>query len=300
MLKPELMKAFVNVCETKSFTVAANVMGLPKTTVSEMIKRLEASVGARLLQRTTRNVTVTQDGAIFLERCKDLLSDFEEAENMFQNAGPIVSGKIRIDLPVGVAKNVIIPTLPKFLELYPKLDIELSCTDRRVDLVREGFDFVIRVGGVGDISLIAKKVGELSIVNCVSPTYIKKYGIPKTIESLNKQHFQIHYSQNFSAKTDGFEYFDGTKYNVHKTKSLITVNSTDAYNAACIAGLGIIQAPLAGVEADLKAGRLKKVLTKYVAEPLPVYLVFVNRRHIPKRVRLLMDWIEKEIITYLK
>lgn len=299
MLRPELMRIFLTVCDTGSFTTTSSVLSLPKTTVTNSIQRLETMLGTRLLQRTTRKVTVTHDGLAFYERCKDLLADIEETESMFQDQGAPISGKVRIDMSVPIAKNVIVPKLPKFLEQYPKLEIELSSTDRRVDLVREGFDFVLRSGNLGDSTLIAKKIGEHSIINCVSPSYIEKYGTPRTLEDLSK-HFQIHYSQTFGGKPDGFEYWDGTKFVLHKTKALITVNSTESYKAACLAGLGIIQVALSGVEEQLKAGTLKKILPKYMAESMPVNIVYPQRRHVPRRVRLVMDWVEKEVKSYLK
>lgn len=299
MIKPELMKIFVTVSETGSFTTAASVLGLPKANVSTAIQKLESELKVRLLQRTTRKVTITGDGQIFLERCKDLLSDFEELQTLFLESGPELSGKIRVDMPVPIAKNVVLPSLSEFIDQYPRIQLELSSTDRKVDLVTEGFDFVIRAGSLGDSSLIAKKIGSYSIVNCVSPEYLKRYGNPKNIEDLSK-HFQIHYSQTLGGKPDGFEYYDGNKFVTVKTKSLITVNNTEAYHAACLAGLGIIQAPLSGVEDDLKTGKLKKILTKYESETFPISIVYPNRRHVSKRVRVFMDWIENRIKGYIR
>lgn len=299
MLKPEMMKIFMTVCETESFTSSAQVLGIPKASVSDAIQKLETSVGTRLLQRTTRKVTITHDGLQFYERCKDLLADFEEAESMFQESGPSISGKIRVDMPVPFAKNLIIPKLPAFLEKYPNLELELSSTDRRVDIVREGFDFVIRIGRLSDSSLIAKKIGEYKVVNCASREYLEKFGTPKNIDDLSK-HFQVHYEQTFGGRPDGFEYWDGTKYVLHKTKSKITVNSTDAYLAAALAGLGIIQGLGSGLDEYIKSGKLRKILTKYDSEPASIYIVYPQRRHVAKRVRLLMDWMEEQIKGYIK
>jgi DNA-binding transcriptional LysR family regulator len=298
MLRPDLLKIFVKVYETSSFTGAAEVLSLPKATVSEAIHRLEEQVGARLLQRTTRRVTATQDGVQFYERCKILLADFEETETMFQKTGPEISGRIRVDMPIPMARDLIIPRLGEFLKEYPKLKIELGSTDRRVDVIREGFDFVVRVGSLGNSSLIAKKVGEFTMNNYVSPSYIKKYGTPRDLEDLDN-HYQIHYEQTFGGKPDGFEYYDGGKFVTVKTKSLITVNNTEAYRAACIAGLGIIQSPGSGIDHEIKAGRMKKVLTKYTSEPAPVHIVFANRQQISKRQRLFMEWVEKQLKSYI-
>ncbi len=298
MLKPEFMNIFVTVYETSSFTNTAEVLKLPKATVSDAIFRLEKHLGVRLLQRTTRRVAATQDGVQFYERCKNLLADFEEAETMFQKTGPEISGRIRVDMPIPMARDVIIPRLNEFLKEYPNLKIELGSTDRRVDVIREGFDFVVRVGQLVDSSLIARKIGEYSISNCASPAYLKKYGTPKNLEDLNN-HFQIHYEQTFGGKPDGFEYYDGTKFVTIKTKSLITVNNTEAYRAACLAGLGIIQSPTSGIHPEIKSGRIKKILTKYTSEPAPVHIVFANRQQISKRQRLFMEWVEKQLKSYI-
>jgi len=299
MLRPDLMKIFVTVYETTSFTNAAEILTLPKATVSEAVQRLEKNLGARLLQRTTRRVTATQDGIQFYERCKNLLADLEETETMFQKTGPEISGRIRVDMSVPLARDLIIPRLGEFLKQYPNLKIELGSTDRRVDLVREGFDFVVRGGHLGDSSLIAKKIGEFSVSNCASPEYLKKYGTPRTLEDLD-DHYQIHYEQAFGGKPDGFEYFDGHKFVVRKTKSLISVNNSEAYRAACFAGLGIIQTPSVGIEQAVKAGLLKKILPKYTCEPAPLHIVFANRQQISKRQRLFMEWVEQQLRGYVR
>lgn len=297
MLRADLLKIFVTVYETSSFTGAAEVLNLPKATVSESVLRLEKQVNARLLQRTTRRVTPTQDGTQFYERCKTLLADIDETETMFQKTGPEISGRLRVDMPIPLARDVIIPKLSEFLKQYPNLKIELGSTDRRVDVVREGFDFVIRVGHLGDSSLVAKKIGEYTIGNYASAEYLKKYGTPKTIDDLH-DHYQIHYEQTFGGKPDGFEYYDGNKFVIQKTKALITVNNTEAYRAACLAGLGIIQSPASAIERHNTG--LKKILTKYTSEPAPLYIVFANRQQISKRQRLFMDWVEQQLREYLK
>jgi DNA-binding transcriptional LysR family regulator len=298
MLRAELLNIFVKVFETTSFTNAAEILELPKATVSESILRLEKQLGVRLFQRTTRRVTPTQDGTQFFERCKTLLADFEETETMFQKTGPEISGRIRVDMPVPLARDAILPKLGEFFSQYPNLKVELGSTDRRVDIIREGFDFVVRVGSLGDSSLIAKRIGEYEICNYASIGYLKKYGTPRNLEDL-ADHYQIHYEQTFGGKPDGFEYFDGTKYVTVKTKSLITVNNIEAYRGACLAGFGIIQAPCVGIEPEIKSGRIKKILTKYTAQPAPIHIVFANRQQISKRQRLFMDWVEKEIRKFI-
>jgi DNA-binding transcriptional LysR family regulator len=292
------MQIFVRVAELNSFTKAAESLGLPKASASSYVQQLETLVGTRLLHRTTRNVQLTQDGLAFYERCKDLLVDVEDTESMFLENSAGLSGRIRVDLPVKLAQSVVIPQLPKFIEKYPKIEIELSSTDRKVDIIQEGFDCVVRVGDMNDSGLIARSIGEMKIVNCVSPSYIKKYGKPKNLEDLS-HHYLVHYASTLGGKPFGFEYYDEGKYKTIKMKGFMTVNSTEAYHAACLSGLGIIQAPEVGLRKDIKEGALIEVLPKLKAEPMPVSLIYPHRRNLSRRSKAFMDWVELIIKGYL-
>lgn len=294
----ELMKIFVRVYESGSFTAAAESLNMPKASVSLYIQRLEDHLDTRLFHRTTRKVTITQDGQTFYDRCKDLLADVDETESLFKKDDQNVSGRIRVDMPLSLARNIVMKKLPGFMEKYPKIEIELGSTDRKVDVIREGFDCVVRVGTLQDSGLIAKQIGKYTIINCVSPSYIKKHGHPKKLEDLST-HLLIHYVPILGSKPDGFEYFDGEKYQSLKMKGLITVNNSDAYQAACLAGMGIIQVPLAGVKDQLKTGTMIEVLPKFRAEPMPVNIIYPHRRNQPRRVRLFMEWLEKILQDYV-
>lgn len=295
------MQTFVRVAELESFTKAAESLGMPKASISTHVQQLESLMGTRLLHRTTRKVQLTQDGLTYYERCKDLLADIDQMESMFQVGEEYVTGRIRVDMPSGFAKNILIPRLPKFTEKYPGVEIELSSTDRRVDVVREGFDCVLRVGNLEDSGLIAKKLGSLSITNVVSPEYIKKFGRPKSIEDLSKHHL-VHYVSNLGAKSEGFEYFDSAsgKYKNVKMKGPVTVNNADSYTQSCLAGLGIIQAPTIGLKQYLSSGEMIEVLSKYKAEPMPVAIIYPHRRNLSRRVQLFMDWLSGLMEKYVQ
>jgi DNA-binding transcriptional LysR family regulator len=292
------MQIFIRVAELNSFTKAAESLGLPKASVSSYVQQLESLVGTRLLHRTTRSVQLTQDGLAFYERSKDLLIDVEDAESMFMESSQGLSGRLRIDLPVRLAQNLVIPNLPKFFEKYPKIEIELSSTDRRVDLIQEGFDCVVRVGILADSGLIARPLGAMKVVNCVSPSYIAKYGRPKNLEDLSN-HVLVHYTTTLGGKPFGFEYFEDGKYKTVKMKGAMTVNSTESYQAACLAGIGMIQAPEIGVRSDIEAGRLIEVLPKLKSEPMPVSLIYPHRRNLSRRAKTFMDWLEVLIKDYI-
>lgn len=286
----EAMQVFVRVAELGSFTQAADSLGQPKASISTSVKQLESLLGTRLLHRTTRKVQMTQDGLAFYERSKDLLADMEELQTLFVRDDAEISGRLRVDMPSGLAKNVVIPQLPHFLQLHPRLELELSSTDRRVDLVREGFDCVIRVGALVDSSLIARPLGLLRMVNCASPAYLERYGVPQTLEDL-ASHRLVHYVPTLGAKPGGFDYQNGELELSIPMTGALAVNNTDAYQAACLAGLGIVQVPEIGVRDLIAQGRLVSLLESYVAAPMPVTLLYANRRHLSKRSQSFMDWI---------
>ncbi|WP_413557996.1 LysR substrate-binding domain-containing protein [Bdellovibrio sp. HCB209] len=295
----ESMQIFMKVAELGSFTGASEHLSLPKASVSNAIQQLENNLGTRLFHRTTRKVQLTQDGVTFFERCRDLLSDVDEVESMFRKDPSLVSGRIRVDMGAAIARNAVVPRLPEFLKKYPGVQVELSCSDRKVDLVREGFDCVIRVGNLADSGLIARPIGKFTIVNCASTAYLEKYGRPKKLEDL-QNHFLVHYVQTWGGKPDGFEYYDGEKFRTLSMKSKITVNNVDSYTAACLAGLGIIQAPRVGKDEYLMKNKLEEILPKYKAEPMPVSIVYPHRRNVAKRVQVFMDWLESILKDYVE
>lgn len=286
----DAMQVFVRVAELGSFTQAADSLGQPKASISTSVKQLESLLGTRLLHRTTRKVQMTQDGLAYYERSKDLLADMEELQTLFVRDDAEISGRLRVDMPSGLAKNIVIPQLPDFLQLHPRLELELSSTDRRVDLIREGFDCVIRVGTLVDSSLIARPLGFLGMVNCASPAYLHRYGVPQTLEDL-AAHRLVHYVPTLGAKPGGFEYQDAELEQSIPMAGALAVNNTDAYQAACLAGLGIVQVPEIGVRDLIAQGRLVSLLESHVAAPMPVSLLYANRRHLSKRSQSFMDWI---------
>ncbi|GAA5120515.1 LysR family transcriptional regulator [Alloalcanivorax gelatiniphagus] len=284
------LRAFVRVAELASFTVAAEQLGLPKASASTAVKRLEEEMGVLLLQRTTRRVALTLEGRAFYERTKDLLADLDDMASMFQVGGDALTGRLRVDMPSSTARKFVIPRLPEFLDAHPLLDLELSATDRRVDPVREGFDCVLRVGDVGDVNLFARRLGMFAIVNCASPAYLARHGTPRTLADL-AGHRLIHYVPGLGGGSPGFEYPQGDGYASLPMDGALTVNSAESYEAACLAGLGIVQTPEADLRPHLEAGRLVTVLPDLRPEPMPVTLLYPQRRHLPRRTAVFMEWL---------
>jgi len=286
----ESLTIFARVAELSSFTQAADQLGLPKARVSTAVQALEAQLGTRLLHRTTRRVRMTPDGEAFYERCKAVLADVDELGSLFEQAPAALRGRLRIDMPTAMARDLVIPRLGEFLAAHPLIDIELGSTDRRVDLVHEGFDCVVRVGTLTDSELIARPLGHYRMVNCASPAYLAAHGTPTRLDELDA-HWLVHYSSTLGAGSMGWEYVDGARVHFKPMRGRLTVNNANAYQAACVAGLGLIQVPEAGIAPLIAAGQLVEVLPQFRASPMPVSLVYAHRAGLSKRLRALMDWL---------
>ncbi|MEX5686997.1 MULTISPECIES: LysR family transcriptional regulator [Pseudomonas] len=295
MNKLELLRTFVRVSEMSSFTLAGESLGLPRSTVSDHVQALETLLGTRLLQRTTRKVQATQDGIVLYERSKDLLSHMDEIEGLFRQDAAALTGRIRIDMPNILARRVVMPRLPEFMAQHPHLELEISSTDRRVDLLGEGFDCVVRVGAQPDQSVVARHLCDFVMVNCASPAYLQRYGVPERLEDL-AHHRLVHYVGVLGSRPEGFVYeVDGQSHQVPMAGS-VTVNSTDCYESACLGGFGLIQAPRAGMTPHLLSGELVAVLPQFNAPSLRVSLLYARQRHLPLRVRAFMDWLGQVIL----
>jgi DNA-binding transcriptional LysR family regulator len=294
----ESLKIFVKVAELGSFTRAGEHLGMGKARVSMQLKALETELGIRLVQRSTRVVRLTPDGEVLLPRAQRLVLEADEIGAMFQ-AARALRGRVRIDLPVPIARDVIIPRLPDLLARHPELEVLVSTTDRRLEAFREGFDCVLRIGAPGDAGLVGRKVGVLRMMNCASPSYLLKHGTPHRLEDLDR-HLLIHYSSTLGAETPSFKYPHDGGYHERPMRSVVTVNSADAYLAACVAGLGIIQAPRRAMLASVAAGALVEVLPGLTSAPMPVSLLHTHGKSVPRRVRAVMSWMSELLSPYLE
>ncbi|MDB5767427.1 MAG: bacterial regulatory helix-turn-helix, lysR family protein [Collimonas fungivorans] len=297
MDRVETMQVFVRVAETGSFTKAADGLGLPRATVSAAIQQLEASLGARLLQRTTRRVHLTQDGSALLERCHQLLSDFEEISGLFRQTPAQASGKLKVDVPSRLARLVVAPALPGFFKLYPDVELELRCTDRSINLVQEGVDCVVRVGQLDDSSLVARPLGQFELINCASPAYLQQHGIPSAPSEL-AQHWAVSYLSPTSGRSAPWEYVEDGVLNTVEMRSRIAVNNAETYIACCLAGLGLIQIPAYDVRSHIRAGELREVMPQARAAAMPVYALYPHRRHLSRRVQVFIDWMENLLLQH--
>ncbi|WP_423381030.1 LysR substrate-binding domain-containing protein [Burkholderia sp. LMG 32019] len=292
----QAMRIFARVAHLGSFTKAAEQLQLPRPTVSNAVQYLEKHLKVRLLQRTTRRVALTTEGATYYERCMRLLADLDDAETLFEDAGTTPRGAIRVDLPERFAVNQMIPALPDFHARYPDLRVVIGTTDRFVDLVADGIDCAVRIGAMSDTSLVARRIGELAQVNCAAPAYLERYGTPRSPDEL-PDHVAVGYVSSRTGRELDWEYADMDSGELHaiKMRSVVSVNSSQAYLACCLAGLGLIQVPREGLAPLLADGSLIEVLPEWNAEPLPVSVVFPTGRHLAPRVRIFVDWLAETL-----
>lgn len=291
------LEIFVRVAELASFTRAADALEMPKARVSFRVKKLEDELGAQLLQRSTRVVQLTPEGDQLLGRARRLLVEADAVGTMFQ-AGRSIRGRVRIDLPVRIAREALLPHLPELLARHPELELTISTTDRVVEPFREGFDCVLRAGEARDPRLVGRRLGALQMINCASAGYLHGRGTPRTLEDLDG-HVLVHYASTSNPEPPSFQYPSGGRYLERPMRSIVTVNSVDAYHAVCTAGLGIIQVPRIGVLASLAAGTLVELLPELTCAPLPVSLFHTHGRAVPRRVRAVMNWIVERMTPYL-
>ena len=286
----EEMRNFVRVVERKSFTKAAGDLLIPRATMTNSIQRLEARLRTRLLERTTRTVVPTLDGQAYYRRCVDILAELEEADGIFRRADP--RGLLRVNLQGTLARKFIIPRLPEFLEQYPCIDLVLSDGDRFVDLVHEGFDCVLRSGGLSDSSMIVRRLAILHEATVASPDYIARTGMPETLEDLKTQgHEMVNFLSGADDKPIPLDFtVNGTVRQVTLPAS-ISVTGADSYAACAQAGLGLVQVPRYRVANDLATGRLVDILPEFPPDPMPVSILYPQNRQLSVRVRVFVDWV---------
>ena len=286
----DAMLAFTRVVELASFTKAALSLNLPKTTVSAQVLALESRLRVKLLNRTTRRVSVTTDGAAYYERAVRLLQELEETESLVSQATASPKGRLRVDVPGSIGRRIIIPALADFFRRYPEIDLEVGCNDRPVDLVEEGVDCVIRGGEITDLSLVARRVGSLKFVTCASPAYLAEFGMPETPADIER-HMGVHYFSAKTGKTFEFDFSkDGSKTLVFGRRRL-ALNDGDACASAALAGAGIVQLPTFMVQDCIASGKLVIVLGTYLSEDLPIYALYPQNRHLSTKVRAFIDWV---------
>ncbi|MGN6230354.1 MAG: LysR family transcriptional regulator [Trinickia sp.] len=286
----QAMEVFTRVVDANSFTRAAETLGMPRASVTTIIQSLEAFLGVRLMNRTTRRLSLTPDGAAYYEHCIKIIAEISEADASFQAGKRKPSGLLRVHMPSSLGRRIVIPALSTFHQRYPDVTLDLGLSDRLIDPVEEGVDCLIRVGPLEDSSMVARRIGMLKRVTCASPGYLAKFGEPKTIEELAG-----HYAVNFRAAHGGRPIpwvfiVDGEPVEA-KMNSLITVNDADGYVTCAVEGFGMIQPTLFMALPHLLDGSLKEVLPGSNPKPKPISIVYPHNRHLSAKVRAFAEWI---------
>lgn len=292
------LRVFCRVAELASFTRAAEQLNMAKGRVSTVVSLLEAEVGGRLLQRTTRHVRLTPDGEIFLARCKELLTESDHLQGMFRPIEGELSGKVRIDMPSLFAQELVLPILPELLSAHPRLDLGISINDRRVDMVQEGFDCLVRLGPLPDSDLVARRLGWMDTCNLASPAYLERYGVPRSLDDL-AHHRIVHYAHNLRNDEGVWRYVLNGAVRSVPMRSALAVNSAALMQAACLNGVGIMQSSIASNRRLIDRGELVEVLPQLRLEPILASLILPHRKHIAPRVEAVLTWMTQAIRPHL-
>ncbi len=285
------MRVFARVVEAGNFTKAADSLQMPKPTVTKLVQSLEAHLKVKLLQRTTRSVTVTSDGAVYYERVVRLLADLDEIEATMSRARTSPKGRLRIDVGTSVAHEILIPHMMDFHARYPDLQVEMGVTDRPVNLVSDNVDCVIRGGTLTDQSLVARRIATVDFMTCATPEYVRRHGLPSHPSEIETAHQVVNYVSAANGRLFPLTFEkDGETLEI-EGRHVLAVNEASAYMVAGMSGLGIFQPVRFMAESRIASGELVQVLPEWGAGTLPIYVVYPSNRHLSAKVRAFVDWV---------
>ncbi|OUM03112.1 LysR family transcriptional regulator [Variovorax sp. JS1663] len=293
----EAMRVFTRIVERRSFTLAAQDTGAPRSTVTTVIREMEARLGVRLLQRTTRTVTPTLDGEAYYRRCLAILDDVEDAEGAFKGARP--KGLLRVDVQGTLARHFLMPGLPDFFAQHPDIELSMSESDRWVDPVQEGVDCVLRYGQLPDSDLVARRVAMLERLTCASREYLARFGTPASLDDL-AGHRIVGIRRLTTSHVTPLEFGVDGNFRVVELPATLSVTGPESYLKGLQLGLGLAQVPRFHVEEDLAAGRLVEILRDTPPPSMPVSLVYPRSRQLSPRVRAFLDWAAQAFAARLR
>jgi LysR family transcriptional regulator for bpeEF and oprC len=287
----QAMRAFTRVVEAGTFTKAADSLSLPKASVTKQIQALESRLQVKLLNRTTRRVTVTADGAAYYERASRLISDLDDIEASMTNAQANPRGRLRVDVGAAIGSLVIVPALSTFHDRYPDIQLDLGVGDRPVDLIGDNVDCVIRGGDLTEQFLVARRIGSLPFLTVASPDYLKRYGTPAHPSELEDgSHRAIHFFSSRTGRPFPHMYEKGGEKIELAGRYQLAVNESNAHTAAVLAGLGVTQCTTFVAAPHLASGALVEVLQGWTRPVLPIHVVYPPNRHLSAKVRAFVDW----------
>ena len=290
----QAMQIFTRVAEAGSFVRAAETLSLPSSTVTSTIKNLEKYLQVRLLNRTTRRVSLTSEGGQYLAQCREILSLIEHAESSLTDSVKRPQGRLRVDMPAGIAHFIVMPNLQDFYRRYPDIYLMTGVSDRQVDLVQEGVDCVIRTGELTNSTLVARPVGRFRWVTCASPDYLREYGVPQSPAELSR-HRAIHYFSSQTRRADELRFQQGSEMRYVSVNGQAAVNETGLYIKMCLEGYGLAQLAENVIAEHLEQGTLVEVMSDWQPPPVPVTLLYPHQRFLSPAVRAFADWIDELI-----
>jgi DNA-binding transcriptional LysR family regulator len=287
----DAMRLFTRVVERRSFTQAANDIGLPRSTATQVIHQLERRLGVRLLQRTTRVVRPTLDGEAYYRRCLAILQDIEDAEGAFAGTKP--KGTLRIEVQGTIARHFLMPNLPAFMTHYPEIEISMSESDRWVDLVHEGVDCALRWGELADSGLVARRLALLSRVTCAAPAYLKRFGRPRSLREL-ENHRMVGLRRFTTGELEPLNFVVDDRMQSISLAAPVSVTGPESYLVGTRLGFGIAQMPHFHIAEDLRRGSLVALLPDVPPPSAPVSLMYGQNRQLAPRVRAFSDWLARQ------
>lgn len=287
------MRVFTRVVETGNFSKAALSLKMPKTTVTNLVQGLEGHLGTKLLNRTTRQVVVTNDGALYYERASRLLAELDELDGSLSSSQAQPSGKVRVALSGAFADQLVMPALCDFHTRYPKIQLEFDIGDRIVDYIAENVDCALRGGTPNDQSLVARKVAELELRTYAAPLYLQRKGVPQHPSDLENEHTGIGYMKAYEGRHFPMVFRKDDAVIEVQPQYVISVNEARSYVAAAIAGIGVAQTVSFMVRDAVARGELVEILGDWPRDPIPLYIVYPQTRHLSNKVRVFVDWLAK-------
>lgn len=288
----DAMQAFARVVEAGSFTKAADTLSMSKTTVTQLVQQLEARLRVKLLNRTTRKLSVTADGAAYYERVVRLLADMDDAETSLSSASALPRGHLRVDVPSPLARMILVPALPAFYARYPDIQLDMGVSDRTVDVIGDNVDCVVRGGELTDQSLMARRVGDLQLGVYAAPRYLELAGTPLHPRELEDTHHHIvGFLWSRSGKTFPYAMWLGEERIEVQGRYMLSVDDGNAYLTAGLAGLGILWLPDYMAKAHLTGGELVRLFDGWQLDSMPLYVAFPPNRHVSAKLRVFIDWV---------
>jgi DNA-binding transcriptional LysR family regulator len=284
----QAMNVFVKVAESGSLSGAARALDMSNPSVTRHVADLETYLQARLFNRSTRRLSLTETGVAYLERCRQLLADLEDASQAARMSAAHPTGRLRVNAPVSFAVNHLGRVLPGYAQRYPEVTLDVTLSDRVVDLVDEGYDVAIRITRIQDSSLVARKIAATRRIACAAPAYLKKHGKPREPKDL-ADHVCLSYT--YLATRDEWHFERNGKRHAVRVKGLLQANNGDLLREAAIGGMGIVVQPSFIVGDAIRAKKLVPLLTDYEASELPIYAVYPSRQHLSAKVRTFVDYL---------